>query len=342
MGSMYARMLRESARAELVAYLDPDPAAKERALDEAQFTSSPADLFAIEFDLLLVCTPEHLHRELVVAGLARGLTVFCEKPLAHTLVDARAMLDAADRADGTLLVGHTLRMDPRYAIVQSRVSAGELGTTLHVVTRRNNPVSFGRHLASRTTLPLYLSIHDLDAMQWIVGAPIVRVYAEGVSRGCTGAATIDAITATMRFADGSIGLHETTWALPEEAGFGAGDFLFSIVGTAGAAHIEIREQNLAIYGGLRNGPLIADAKAGRGRTGPGLVEYPDTTYGTTVLGVTAGVYAAELEHVVRVAASRDAPILMSPSEAYSALEATLALQRSLTEQRPVEVSELQT
>ena len=51
-----------------------------------------------EVDLVDVCTPNHLHAEMSIAALEAGKHVACEKPLAGTLDDARAMRDAARKA----------------------------------------------------------------------------------------------------------------------------------------------------------------------------------------------------------------------------------------------------
>ena len=46
-------------------------------------------------DAISICTPPHLHREIVIAALQRGIHILCEKPLAGTLEDAQAMVEAA-------------------------------------------------------------------------------------------------------------------------------------------------------------------------------------------------------------------------------------------------------
>jgi len=49
-------------------------------------------------DIVDVCTPNHLHREMVLAALAAGKHVYCEAPLAHTVEDARAIARRVDAA----------------------------------------------------------------------------------------------------------------------------------------------------------------------------------------------------------------------------------------------------
>ena len=64
------------------------------------------------FDAVIVCTPNHLHAPVALAALEQSCHVLIEKPIAHTLADARAIVDAADRVGRVLLVGYVLRQWP--------------------------------------------------------------------------------------------------------------------------------------------------------------------------------------------------------------------------------------
>jgi len=100
-GAVHARAAR-LAGARLVGVAASTPARAEaarRALDaERAFPSARALAVADEVDVVHVCTPNHLHRELALAALAAGKHVVCEKPLATTAADAGALAAAAARA----------------------------------------------------------------------------------------------------------------------------------------------------------------------------------------------------------------------------------------------------
>jgi predicted dehydrogenase len=78
-------------------------------------------------DIVDVCTPNHLHREMVLAALAAGKHVYCEKPLALIAPEAAEMAAAADRAGVTHLVGFNFPCNPILQTVREMLSAGELG-----------------------------------------------------------------------------------------------------------------------------------------------------------------------------------------------------------------------
>ena len=78
-------------------------------------------------DIVDVCTPNHLHREMVLAALAAGRHVYCEKPLALVAPEAAEMAAAADRAGVTHLVGFNFPCNPILQTVREMLAAGELG-----------------------------------------------------------------------------------------------------------------------------------------------------------------------------------------------------------------------
>ncbi len=77
-------------------------------------------------DIVYVPLPNSLHREWVIAALEAGKHVLCEKPLALTAADARAMYEAAEHADRMLLEGFMWRYDSRIDRIR-RIVADELG-----------------------------------------------------------------------------------------------------------------------------------------------------------------------------------------------------------------------
>ena len=72
------------------------------------------DLLAQPLDALVVAVPDPLHAATVLAALAAGMHVFCEKPLCYTDADAAAIAAARDRAGRVVQVGYMKRFDPNY------------------------------------------------------------------------------------------------------------------------------------------------------------------------------------------------------------------------------------
>ncbi|MGC9455092.1 MAG: Gfo/Idh/MocA family protein [Phycisphaerae bacterium] len=85
-----------------------------------------------EIDLVDVTTPNHTHPEMAIAALKAGKHVACEKPLAHTLEDAREMARTARKAKGKTFVWFNYRRCPAVALAHKLVTSGKLGHIRHV------------------------------------------------------------------------------------------------------------------------------------------------------------------------------------------------------------------
>jgi len=88
--------------------------------------------FGDEIDLVDVLTPNHLHRPQAAAALAAGKAVACEKPLAGTLDDARAMAELARKHKAPTFVWYNYRRCPAVALAARLVAEGKLGTVTRV------------------------------------------------------------------------------------------------------------------------------------------------------------------------------------------------------------------
>lgn len=86
------------------------------------------DLMADDsIDLIDVCLPPAAHANTVIRALEHGKHVFCEKPMALTTEDCRRMVDAAQKADRLIMIGHVLPMFPEYAYARQLIASGEYG-----------------------------------------------------------------------------------------------------------------------------------------------------------------------------------------------------------------------
>ena len=82
--------------------------------------------------LVDIATPNHVHAEQAIAALEAGKHVVCEKPLAGTLADAEAMVEAASSATGRTFVWYNYRRVPAVALAHQLVRQGRLGRIYHV------------------------------------------------------------------------------------------------------------------------------------------------------------------------------------------------------------------
>lgn len=312
-GAEHARVLAAMPGVELCVMCDVRAEAASSIPAGARFAASlPDALDEPGLDAVWVCTPQHVHRPVVEAALARGLAVFCEKPISASLEDADAIIGAAQGK--TLAVGHMLRFDPDYIEVSSQIATGSLGTVVQLAARRNCPDYEGRVISGRTSVPLELAIHDLDIFRWLAG-PIEAVYAEPSPIRAVGPGP-DAVVGTVRFASGAVGTLEHNWIMPASTGHFF-DQRLAVFGTGGTAYVE--GTTTQVYAAR---PGLSTAK-----------------YGPEVNGLPFGLLAAE--DLAFTALVRDGhPWPLSLPDARTALVAALAMERSMHTGRRVRLAEI--
>jgi predicted dehydrogenase len=133
-------------------------------------------------DIVSNTLPTHMHKELTLAALAAGKHVLLEKPMALTLEDCDEIIAAAQSSGRILMIGQTLRFWPEYVALVDFVKSGALGAPLAArAIRLAGPprwADFFLHPELSGGEVLDLHIHDLDALNWLFGAP-VSVYSRG-------------------------------------------------------------------------------------------------------------------------------------------------------------------
>jgi predicted dehydrogenase len=82
-------------------------------------------------DLVSITTPNRMHHEMALAALAAGKHVHCEKPMALTLDEGRAMVAAAEKATGKTIVGYNYIRNPAFAHAQKLIADGAIGRLIH-------------------------------------------------------------------------------------------------------------------------------------------------------------------------------------------------------------------
>ncbi len=320
MGDKYARIVRGLPEAELVGVCDVDPA---RARAAAGTFAAPAFATTAELlvqtkpHLLCVCGPEEHHLDPCLLALERGVGVLVEKPLATTVEDGQRLCDAAARGGALLSVGHLLRYDPRYSGAKDAVDAGATGAVQSLHARRWNTRSAQSRLKGRSSLPLFLGVHDYDIVRWFAGSEPVRVYAESRSRvlSAEGYAVEDTTIALISFANDVVAVVEEGWIMPEghPSGF---DQRLDVLGASGMVSVS------GGYGGLT---VIDDSRE----------QWPDTMLWPSIAGGgVTGALERELRHVVGCVASGRRP-LVGGEDGLAALRIALAVEESARAKAPV-------
>jgi predicted dehydrogenase len=125
-------------------------------------------------DAVYVCTPPRFHRDAAVPAARAGVHVFCEKPLAASVEDAKAIAAAVESAGITFAVGFNFRTSPPFIRFKELADSGQLGDVSSFWGVR---VLWLPHLAPNwRTDPHFLCgmtiesmSHDFDFMRWLVG-----------------------------------------------------------------------------------------------------------------------------------------------------------------------------
>jgi predicted dehydrogenase len=232
---VHAHAYRACPGVRVAAVVDPVRAKAERLASHygAVAVGTVDELLELPVEVVDVCTPPLHHADAVVAALAAGRHVLCEKPLARTLEDGRRIVAAADAAPGLFMVGHVSRFQPDHRGAKALVDAGRIGEVrmvTHTTTSAAPSWSEGGWVAdpAQSGGPLVdQAVHSFDFARWVLGSPAVRVRSMAAdSTAGPGTYTLS----TVRYANGAIAHVEAGWAHPESRGF---KLAAEVVGTAG-------------------------------------------------------------------------------------------------------------
>lgn len=216
-----------SGAASVAMIADPSGAAVEaaaRLAPNAGVAASLDELLAADLDGLVIATPSALHAEQAVAALERGLSVFCQKPLARTGAETRRVVDAARAANRLLHVDLSYRHLAAANALRRLVRSGELGeiyaieAVFHNAYAPSSEWCHDRRLSGGGCL-IDLGVHLVDLALWLLEAPEVtaatgRRYARGRRLSATDDAVEDFATATLDLGSGTLVSLACSWHLP--------------------------------------------------------------------------------------------------------------------------------
>ncbi len=169
MGTLHAQKLAQLPQARLVAVVDPDPRARQQTAEKcgAAPLADFRHLFLEPLDAAVIAVPTSLHFRVASEFLARGIPVLVEKPLAHDVESAAALVDLAAAKGVILQVGHIERYNPAF-----EWAAACCHDPLFISSLRCGK------LAPRTIpcdVVTDLLIHDLDLLAWLVRTPVINI-----------------------------------------------------------------------------------------------------------------------------------------------------------------------
>jgi predicted dehydrogenase len=188
-GREIVNTLSRLSTAKIVAVCDNYGASLKRGKNLAPKAEGTDDYKAIlankDVQAVIVATPTHLHREIVIAALEAGKHVYCEAPLAATMEEAKAIALAAKKSFKQVFQsGLQLRSDPQRHFLLQFVRAGAMGTTLKARAQwhkkqsmrftspnpdRERDLNWRLRKESSPGFISELGIHQIDMASWFIG-----------------------------------------------------------------------------------------------------------------------------------------------------------------------------
>ena len=191
----YAELKREG-RVEFVGVCDVNSEARENVAGDNDCDSF-ADWKELldKADIVSIATPTETHCEIACAFLEKGVHVLVEKPIAPTLDEADKMIATADGSGARLMVGQLERFNPAMVALRPHITQ-----PLYFEIHRVSPFP---NRSLDVDVVLDVMIHDLDAVQWLVGedVKVSGIHAVGIP---VISDKVDAANARIEFENGAV------------------------------------------------------------------------------------------------------------------------------------------
>jgi len=177
---------------------------------------------------VVIATANALHAPLTIQALKAGKHVLCEKPMAATTAECKAMIAAAEASERKLMLAHNMRFEPASVLAKSILASGQLGsvTSFSAVMANRGPELWGvdKSMASwffkRDTAVFGaigdLGIHKADLLRWLLDDEIDEVMAYLVTADKKSAAgspveVDDIAVAVLKTRRGAVGTLTAAW-----------------------------------------------------------------------------------------------------------------------------------
>ncbi len=220
-----------------------------------------------ELDMVDICTPSYMHKEMAVYCLSKGLHVLCEKPMTLNKKDANEVVRAARSTDKYFMAAHVVRFMAPYAYLRDVIKSNELGRLLRLDMKRVSAIptwsweDWMRDEARSGGVITDLSIHDIDYVQSILGMPDkISCYHHGLKNNNDFAVTEMAYGDTIVSCEGTwfnagIPFHATYLAVFENGYVESTDKIYKNGVAVGGEEKKAEELDLGINVGNDNGYL---------------------------------------------------------------------------------------
>ncbi|MDI3486644.1 MAG: UDP-N-acetylglucosamine 3-dehydrogenase [Methanolobus sp.] len=237
MGKNHIRIYSEMPGVELAGISDID---KDLVESLAQQYNTKAftdykEMLASGVDAVSIVVPTKMHRQVAIDAIEAGAHVLVEKPIADSVENADAIIEAAEKKGLLVMVGHIERFNPAVIKLKEIIDSGLLGKIVSISTTRVGP--YNPRIRDVGVI-LDIGVHDIDVISYLYGTNVNQVYAVA---GADIHSFEDHATIHMRLDHEFSGLVEVNWLTPHKVR------KLTAVGVGGVAYLDYMDQTVELH-----------------------------------------------------------------------------------------------
>ena len=250
----YGDAVNKLPNAQLVGIYDPD---KERGTKGAEtlktrYYSDPVELLN-KVDAVIICSENSRHREFTELAAQYGKHILCEKPIATTVEDGQAMIEACEKANVKLQIAFPCRFNTPIRRVKDMLDQGAIGNVLAIRGTNHGQMPGGwfvdRELSGGGAVMDH-TVHIVDLIRWFLGKEVISVYAEADTM-LYDVDIDDCGMLSMELEDGVFVTQDPSWSRPSTFPTW-GDVTMEIIGTDGVISLDAFAQNFTLFSDKSN------------------------------------------------------------------------------------------
>ena len=320
-GKIHFENLLQLNNVHLISVMDPNQEAlnyaKEKGIENLH-TNFNELVSQKELEAVVICTPTNTHADYIQIASKAGKQIFCEKPLDLKLERVKEIIEVVEQTKTKLMIGFNRRFDDEFKKLKTSIKSGNIGTPhiIKITSRDPSPPSID-YIKNSGGLFLDMTIHDFDMARFLVDKEIDEVYARGEALNdieISKAGDIDTAVITMKYVDSTIAIIDNS----RKAVYGY-DQRIEVFGTQGMIQVDnLKVDNNTLFdkSGIKSSlPL------------------------NFFLERYQNAYKSEINNFVN-SVIKNKPISVSAYDGMKSLQIALAAKKSLKENRPVKISEI--
>lgn len=250
----YGNALHRLPNVELVGVYDPDT---ERGINGAErmntkFFAQASDLLK-QVDAVIICSENSLHREFTELAAKHGCHVLCEKPIATTIEDAKAMIDMCKKANVKLQIAFPVRFSTPVMRVKEMLDRKEIGDILAIRGTNHGQMPGGWFVDPELSgggAVMDHTVHVVDVIRWFLGKEFISVYAEADNM-LYDVPIDDCGMLSLELEGGIFVTQDPSWSRPRNYPTW-GNVTLEIIGIEGIIHLDAFAQNFLVYNEKEN------------------------------------------------------------------------------------------